>query len=340
MWSVLGYWHTTQGYVCDSTKEIISVGKVNAILVASSWVVLGLLSAGCAQNPVAEGWQGRLSNDLLVTHPESSNLPREQQAFGSSVTQSSPYQGRRAATPEAPSILLGEGDVLGFSMFNQPDLDSTVLVSADGSISLPLIDAVLIGGMTPAQAQSRVEAAYRRGDYFRNPQVNITVEENRSRQIAVLGEVNTPGRFPLQTHTTILDALALAEGITPNGSQRVIVIRKTQQGVQRSQVDLNTLVRQTGQATPFALTAGDTVYVPEAELFYIYGEVRRPDAYAVKPGMTVMQALALGGGLTERGSNSRIAIQRKTAEGSQTVEPKLSDAVRPDDVIYVKERFF
>jgi len=241
----------------------------------------------------------------------------------------------------ASSIVLGEGDVILFNMFGQEDMETTAFVSSQGSVSLPLIGDTEVGGLTPGQAEQRIADAYRSGGYFNNPQVNITLEKYRSQQISVLGEVNLPGRYPLETRTTVLDALAQAEGVKATGSHLVTVIRKNQDGTtERKHVNLNELVTQSGGLDSYTLSAGDIVYVPEAQLFYIYGEVRRPDGYAIKPGMTVMQALSLGGGLTDKGSNSRIEIQRKDGDGSRTIKPDLTEVVRPDDVIYVKERFF
>ena len=272
--------------------------------------------------------------------------------FPASRASSTPPARARAAQPRAnnvqsprggatSSIVLGEGDVILFNMFGQEDMKTTAFVSAQGTVSLPLIGDTPVGGLTPGQAEQRITQAYRAGGYFNDPQVNVTLEKFRSQQISVLGEVNLPGRYPLETRTTVLDALAQAEGVKATGAQVVTVIHKNPDGTtSRTQVDLNNLVTDSGQLDSFALAAGDIVYVPQAQLFYIYGEVRRPDAYAIKPGMTVKQALSQGGGLTDKGSNSRIEIQRKEGANSRTIKPELTETVRPDDVIYVKERFF
>lgn len=240
----------------------------------------------------------------------------------------------------ASGIVLGEGDEIQFSMFGQSEMQTNALVSSRGTVSLPLIGDTQVGGLTPGRAEQKIADAYRAGGFFKNPQVNVTLETYRSQQISVLGEVNLPGRYPLDTETTVLDALALAEGVKPTGARKITIIRKSTGRSESIQVDLDRLVADAAGLTALTLAAGDIVYVPEAELFYIYGEVRRPDAYAIKPGITVMQALSLGGGLTDKGSNSRIEIQRKVPDGLRTIKPELSDRVEPDDVIYVKERFF
>ncbi|MFC3105041.1 SLBB domain-containing protein [Salinisphaera aquimarina] len=237
-------------------------------------------------------------------------------------------------------IVLGEGDVIEFRMFGQPDMTTTGYISANGDVSLPLLQQFSVGGLTPNEAQTKIEAAYREAGYFNDPQVSITIPQYRSQQISVLGEVRQPGRYPLQTRTSVLDALAEAEGITPQGAERIVVIRRTASGSRRYRLQLDQLVAGTEAANGFDLAGGDTVFVPQAPLFYIYGEVRRPDAYAIRPGMTVMQAISTGGGLTDRGSNSRIVIQRKANGSSRSLNPALTDTIQPDDVIFVKERFF
>lgn len=252
-----------------------------------------------------------------------------------------PAAARPSPAPETSGILLGEGDVIAFSMFGQPDIATTAIVSAQGNVSLPLIGDTHVGGLTPSQAGDRIAQAYRAGNYFNNPQVNITLNKYRSQQISVLGEVNQPGRYPLETRTTVLDALAEAQGVKSTGSRTVTIIRKSADGSRRLRVNLDALVESSGRLQSTNLVAGDILYVPEAKLFYIYGEVRQPNAYAIKPGMRIVQAIALGGGLTDKGSNSRIEVRRKDANGNEvSISANLNDRVRPDDVIYVKERFF
>ena len=244
------------------------------------------------------------------------------------------------AVPDTTGMTLGGGDVIQFNMSGQPDMTTTSYVSGEGTISLPLIQRVNIGGLTPSQAESRIAEAYKAGGYFNNPQVNVTITQYRSQQISVLGAVNKPGRYLLDTRTGVLDALAEAGGATTKSSRTLIVIRRTADGTRRYRLPLYDVVAGSGDVDSFRLAAGDTVFVPEAPLFYIYGEVQRPDGYAIKPGMTVMQAISTGGGLTERGSNSRILIHRKENGETREIKPELSAVVEPGDVIYVKERFF
>jgi|GEM_PF-182016 len=235
---------------------------------------------------------------------------------------------------------LGAGDSIRVTVFGQPDLTTETVVGDDGSVTLPLVNRIQLAGLSPQQAGDRIAMAYERGEFLKDPQVNVTIEALRSRQISVLGAVASPGRFPLQSSTSVLDALALAGGITSEGSRTVTLVRRAAGGQQRYAVNLDQLLTASS-ASGVDLVAGDTIYVPEAPKFYVYGEVRRPDAYPLTTPITVMQAISLGGGLTDRGSDSKVTIRRTLADGRTiTQSAELEDVVQPDDVIVVKERLF
>jgi len=108
----------------------------------------------------------------------------------------------------------------------------------------------------------------------------------------------------------------------------------------KQDVDLNAIFRDGDLTKNVRLQPGDTVYVEKAPMIYIYGEVQKGGAYRLEPNMTVMQALALGGGLTTRGTQRGIKIARHTAEGVREIDAHLSDPVKEDDVIYVRESLF
>lgn len=242
----------------------------------------------------------------------------------------------------ASGLQLGPGDLITVEVFGRPELSAETYVAASGSLSLPLIGQVEVAGLSPAAAAARIEDAYRRGEFLVSPQVTVRLAEFRSQQISVLGEVKNPGRFPVESRTTVFDVLADAGGILDMGSFVVTVIRPQPDGqMERFTLDLKSLERGDVQPSLFTLRGGDSVFVPRAERFYIVGEVENPDAYRLEPEMTVLQAIAVAGGVTDRGSRRRIAIKRKQADG-QTVEfDAPADAkVLPDDVIRVKERIF
>lgn len=267
--------------------------------------------------------------------------------IGIPVDPSAPTAGTPDALPVAPptstnsaTVTLAAGDSITISVFGRPELTSTVYVSDGGTIDVPLAGSIPVFGLSPAVAAERVATAYREGEYLIDPQVNVVLAGLRSQQISILGEVARPGRFPIDTRTTILDALAQAGGVTPQGEERAFILRRREGGVDRFEVDLRDLFALgTGQVVD--LRAGDTVMVPKAALFYIYGEIARPGSYAVRSNMTLIEAIAVAGGVTARGSMRRIEVKRKDKDGkSRPVEANIDDPVRGEDVINVRERIF
>lgn len=255
---------------------------------------------------------------------------------------SNPTAVGRVPPPAAtPGFTIGPGDTVQITVLGRPELAAAGNVSGDGLVTAALVGAVPVLGLTPQQAAQRIARAYRDGQFLVDPQVTVTMTEYQSQQLSVLGEVTSPGRFPMRTRLSILDALALAGGIKTTGAQLAYILRPEDAVVTRYEVDLDALLQAGAGQQYFELLAGDTVVVPKAEVFYIYGEVKAPNAYPLKAGTTVIQALSLAGGLTDKGSDRRIDIKRRDSGGKlQTVGATLNDALRPDDVVYIRERLF
>ena len=238
------------------------------------------------------------------------------------------------------TVTLAAGDVVTMSVFGRPELTTTVYVSDGGAIDVPLAGSIPVSGLSPAEAAERVATAYREGEYLVDPQVNIVLAAIRSQQISVVGEVARPGRFPIDTRTSVLDALAQAGGIGPLGSEKAYILRRGKDGVDRFEVDLKDLLAA-GSGQVVELRAGDTIVVPKAPLFYIYGEVQRPNSYPLRSSMSVIEAVSVAGGLTPRGSAGRIEIKRKLKDGKfKRFDADIDDSVEPEDVINVRERIF
>lgn len=237
---------------------------------------------------------------------------------------------------------LGAGDAIRVQVFQNPDLTLETRVSENGSITYPLIGAVELGGLSIAAAEKKIADALQKGGFLQKPQVNIVLVQIRGNQVAVLGQVNRPGRFPLETaNTRLSDMLANAGGATVVGADIAIVTGVRNGQPFRKQVDIPSIFMSENAQDDLILQGGDSIYVHRAPMFYIYGEAQRPGAFRIERGMTVMQALAQGGGPTPRGSEKRLRLHRKTPDGSiQRIEPELSDPVLPDDVIYIRESLF
>ncbi len=247
-------------------------------------------------------------------------------------------QGVQAAQPD---YQLGAGDAIHIQVFQNPDLTIDTRVSENGTITYPLIGELTIGALPIAAAEKKIAAALEKGGFLQKPQVNITLLQVRGNQVSVLGQVGRPGRFPLETaNTRLTDMLALAGGAVPGGDD-VAIINGTRNGEPfHKLVDIPAIFLQGNVQDDIVLQGGDVVYVHRAPVFYIYGEAQRPGAYRVERSMTIMQALAQGGGPTQRGSEKRLRLHRKVAGEVVETEPKLTDSVQADDVIFIRESLF
>ncbi|HET7201257.1 MAG TPA: polysaccharide export protein EpsE, partial [Burkholderiales bacterium] len=236
----------------------------------------------------------------------------------------------------------GEGDSIRITVFQNPDLTTETRISERGTITFPLIGEVELAGLTPAQAESRIARQLVDGKFVLKPQVSLNVVQVRSRQVSVLGQVARPGRYALDgNRSSVTDLLALAGGITPTGDDNVTVILSRNNKSEKVEINVPKMYTTGDLSANIQLQSGDTIFVQRAPVFYIYGEVQRAGSYRLEPGMTVMQALSVGGGVTARGTDRGLKVRRKAADGSfKTIGVELTDRLQPDDVIYVKESLF
>jgi polysaccharide export outer membrane protein len=283
----------------------------------SSWIRRGLLGAACT------------AGVMLSAGPVQAADPAPDAAMS-------------PAGDRGPLLQLGPGDSIALQVYGQPDMSSTVYVADDGSIAVPLAGSVPVGGLSPSQASARVEAALKSHNILVDPHVSITVATTRSQRVSVLGQVGIAGRYAIESNTSIFDLLAQAGGIQPTGSNLIYIIRLDKDGKEvRLPVDLKGLAKGGGAIPTIALKAGDSVFVPKADQFSIYGEIQGPGRFPIEPGMTVIEAIAKAGGISQRGSARRIEIKRRLPDGTyQNVKAKFGDLVQPDDVIHVKESIF
>ncbi|SEN48413.1 polysaccharide export outer membrane protein [Duganella sp. CF517] len=244
-------------------------------------------------------------------------------------------------TAGAAELLLGPGDVVKVSVYNNPDLTTETRVSASGFITFPLVGQVAVAGLPTAAAEKKLAQLLVSGGFVKNPQVNMIVTVLQSQQVSVLGQVGRPGRYPLDGSRSVLDVLALAGGVGAEGGDTVTVLRTRNGTTTKDVIDVAELVRTSNMKADLDLSGNDVVYVERAPRFYIYGEVQRPGMFRIERSMTVLQALAAGGGLTPRGTERGLRIKRRDAEGKlQILEAKYDDLVQNDDVLYVRESLF
>jgi polysaccharide biosynthesis/export protein len=237
---------------------------------------------------------------------------------------------------------LGAGDNIRITVFQNPDLTLETRVTENRTITYPLVGTITVGGLTIGAAEQVIAKALQNQGFIRQPNVNIALLQNRGNQVSVLGQVNRPGRYPLETfNIRVSEMLAVAGGISATGADVAAVTGVRDGKPFRKEVNVAGLFLDQKLQDDFVLSGGDVIYVHRMPVFYIYGEVQRAGSYRIERGMTVRQALAQGGGTTVRGSERRVRLHRR-GEGSavRILSPALDDPVLPDDVIYVNESIF
>src|SRR3984885_11091600 len=246
------------------------------------------------------------------------------------------------AQAQQQQYLIGSGDILRISVFKNPDLSLDIRVSEAGTISYPLVGSVPVGGLTPSAAEKKIGDLLKEGGFVLNPQVNLLITQALGGLVSVMGDVHPPGRYSVEAAGGhVSGMLASAGGISPTGSDR-IVISGTRNGKPfRREIDVVAMSLSGNTADDVILAGGDTLFVNHAPLFYIYGQVQKPGQLPLVRNMTVMQALAAGGGVTGKGTSRGIVRHRRDASGKVKEESvSLDDDVQDQDVIYVKESLF
>jgi polysaccharide export outer membrane protein len=259
-----------------------------------------------------------------------------------------PASGPVPANPN--SYKVGLQDEVKITVFDEPDLSTMYRVDADGFISFPLIGRVPATGLTLSELQQRITTMLAAG-YIKNPQVRVEVNQYKSQFVYVIGEVRAPGKIPMTgTTMTLLEALALAGSPTQNASNDIIVVHPNRPDlgatvpgtdIEGVRLTVNRKELELGRAgRDVALQDGDIINVPSAQHFYITGMVRNPGTFVLDPGISVQQALALAGGLTDRGSDRRIKASRLVNGKLTEVGVELEDKVQAGDTLIISGRFF
>jgi len=213
------------------------------------------------------------------------------------------------------------------------DFSTKARIGADGTLQLPFLGAFPAADRTVVQLRDDIAAALQKGGFFAKPIIQVEVISYASRYVTVLGSVGSPGLIPIERPYRLSEILARVGGVRGDGADHVVL--RSPKGPERT-----LLVKDlaTGDETtdPY-VQPGDKIYIPAAEIFYVKGQVKAPGSYPITSNMTLVMALARGGGITDLGSDSHIKIVRKNV----TISPKdLNIKIEPNDVIDVGEGFF
>lgn len=251
-----------------------------------------------------------------------------------------------AAAPAGVAVdqsRIGPGDTIRITVYQSPDLSMETRVNENGFISYPLLGSVKMSGYTVEAAEQHLAQELKRHDFVKDPQVNIVVTQVRANQVNVLGQVGHPGRYPLDlAGMRMTEVLALAGGVVAGaGSDTVVLVGERDGKPYRHEVDLPRIFAPGGRGDDIVLMPGDTIWVDRAPQIYMYGEIQHPGTMRLERGMTVMQAVAAGGGATPRGTLKGLRVTRRGADGRmQTFEPSMEDSLKDGDVVFIRESLF
>ena len=249
---------------------------------------------------------------------------------------------------QAGEYVIGPQDVLNITVLNQAGLGGKYAVELDGSFSFPLIGRLKASGMTLPVVETELRKRLAAG-FFNNPEITVAIEQYRSQRIYVIGEVRTPGAYPLAGDMTLFEALARAGSMTMAAGDELVIIRARHTGSpdavsvaqeEAVHVSLEDLQGIASTVRTVELRDGDTIYIPRAPVVYVFGEVKNPGSYPTRRSTTVLQALSLAGGMTPLGAAKRVNVMRVVDGTTKEFKVKLSDLIQPGDTIVVPERFF
>jgi polysaccharide export outer membrane protein len=239
---------------------------------------------------------------------------------------------------------VGPQDIIKVRIYGEEKLSGNIRIDSDGSFPFEYLGRVKAEGMTTGEIELFLAKALGDG-YLRNPQVSVEVIEYRSQSVFVTGEVRSPNKYSLPGDSTLMDVLTLAGSVTQNAGNWV-QITHARRGADTlgpagsAEYDMRVNLRdiQTGKAQNIKMRDGDTIFVPKAERVWVVGQVRNPQGVVFEEGMTVFEAIAAAGGITEKGSNSRIEIVRIERGQRKSIDAKQTDVLKPGDQVNVRTR--
>jgi len=255
---------------------------------------------------------------------------------------------------QAVDYRIGASDVLEVGVFQWELSEETktlaVRVSQEGVVSLPLVGDLAVKDKTVREVRAMIEKSLRDGQFIKNPRVSVVIKEFRSKRIAVVGAVKDPGVYTIRENVTrLLDILSLAGGVAETAGQQLYIVRTRQANGKKEKqvitVDLHDLLALGDLTLNAVLADGDVVNVPIAQKFFVYGYVHKPGAYDLKRRTTVLEALAMAGGLDRPMASPSYCVLRR---GDREMEMNLGDIadgsepnyyLQPDDTIEVRSTF-
>ncbi len=244
---------------------------------------------------------------------------------------------------DALDYIIGEGDVVKITVYGHNDLTTVERVSGNGMINFPLLGQLSVAGLAVSEISIRISSMLADG-YIVYPQVSVFIEEFRSQKAVIMGEVVKPGLYELKGRTSFLELVSMAGGLTRDAGDTAIVKRKSRRAKGEEEIatiDLVRLIEEGDTSLDVPVLEGDSIYVAKAGLIFVTGEVKRPDAYKYEDDTSIIKAITMAGGFTDKASAGRVKIIRKVDGKKKIVDNvNMDDPVLSGDVIVIPESFF
>jgi polysaccharide export outer membrane protein len=253
---------------------------------------------------------------------------------------------------------IGSDDLLDITVFEAPEMNVTVRVSASGEISLPLIGAVHAAGLTPKDLESSLQMLLRR-TYMKDPHVGVFVHELQSHPVSVVGAVKSPGVFQIRGTKTVIEMLSMSGGLADDAGDEVIITHATERSEAMNSsgpdssppsihvINLRKLLTAPDSSLNVPVHPGDIVKVPLAGIVYVVGEVAKPGGFVLQnnENISILQALALAQGLTHTSALRQARIIRTDPATGNHVEIPLNlgrvfSGKSPDTILQPKDIVF
>ena len=238
--------------------------------------------------------------------------------------------------------VVGEGDVLDINVYENEDLSSTVRVSADSTIRVALLGEISVKNLTVSQVATKIENLFADG-YLVSPQVDVFISEHRSKKAIILGQINNPGQYELRGKITFLEFVSKAGGFTNEAGATATIKRIGPDGQDAGQItiDLEKLIKEGDASLNIIIQDNDSIYISEAQTYYVSGEVNKPNSYKYEKDLTVIKAITMAGGFSKIAAKNKVKIIRKV-NGEKIIfeNVNMDEPVLPNDVIVVPESFF
>ena len=240
----------------------------------------------------------------------------------------------------ASNYIIGPGDVLKIDVYDHIDLRKTLRVSNNGSIVIPFIGQVLVDGKTIPEVTKEITGLLADG-YIINPQVNIFIEEFRSKKVVILGQISKPGIAELRRATTFLEIISQAGGMNADAGDTATIKRIANGKQEVIVVNIKSMMEGGDLSQNILIQDGDTIYIPKGGMCYVTGEVASPDAYTCDNEATVLKLIARAGGFTGKASKSSVRILRMI-DGEKVIFKNVDHnaSVLANDILVVPESFF